>query len=100
MSHLNETTDEEIETIRLAKRDLAIWRYGKWVQVSCGLFLLGFNFWLIGQAHGAGSWHGIPSFIFGAFGGPMVIDALMSRRSRERKLLIDLYEQHRRKRAV
>jgi hypothetical protein len=100
MTHSSEPTDEERETIRLAARGIKIWRYGKWVQVFCGLFLLGFSFWLIGEAHGRGSWGGIPNFIFGAIGGPLAIDAFMSRRSREQKLLLKLYNQQCGKQAV
>ncbi|QBB70993.1 hypothetical protein ELE36_11890 [Pseudolysobacter antarcticus] len=92
MTHSIELDEEELQTIGRAARSVKLWRYGKWVQVLSGLFLLGFSFWLIHEGHGRGSWGGIPHFVFGAFGGPLVIQAFVSNRFREQRLLLKLYE--------
>lgn len=92
MTNSIKLTEEECRTIFLASRSVKIWRYGKWVQALLGLFLIGFTFWLIHQGHGDGAWEGIPHFVFGAVGAPLVSDALFSRRSREQRLLLKLYE--------
>lgn len=86
-----EPNEDESAIIRRVERGLAIWRYGRWIQLVIGLLLAGYGIGLASAIPMVPPLFGLfPPMFVAMIGGMLVGEAIWDRATEERRLLLKL----------